>query len=92
MVADNLLGLNFTYEISGQIVEDNSGWLSAIYELAIFLPCLAVTCRRLHDTSRSGWWILMVFLPCIGAIWLLVLMCFDSTPGENVYGPNPKGL
>ena len=92
MVTDNLLGLNFTYEISGQIVEDNSGWLSAIYELAIFLPCLAVTCRRLHDTSRSGWWILMVFLPCIGAIWLLVLMCFDSTPGENEYGPNPKGL
>ena len=64
--------------------------LSALYSLAAFLPGLAVTCRRLHDTGRSGWWFLLVFLPIVGYIVLIVFLCLDGQPGENAYGPNPK--
>lgn len=65
--------------------------LSSIYALAIFLPSLGVTVRRLHDTGRSGWWILIGFVPIIGGIVLLVFMVLDSTP-DNEYGPNPKAI
>ncbi len=64
--------------------------LSVLYSLAAFLPGFAVTCRRLHDTGRSGWWFLLVFLPIVGLIVLIVFLCLDSQPGENAYGPNPK--
>lgn len=66
------------------------GVLSTIYSLAILIPGLAVTVRRLHDTSRSGWWLLIALIPILGAIALLVFMMLDSEPGENEYGPNPK--
>ncbi|WHY86108.1 DUF805 domain-containing protein [Neobacillus novalis] len=62
-----------------------------IYFLAIILPSLAVTVRRLHDTGRSGWWMLIGFVP-FGNIVLLVFTCTDSQPGDNQYGPNPKAL
>lgn len=42
------------------------------------------------NTDRSGWWILICLIPIIGAIWLLVLLVLDSTPGNNRFGPNPK--
>jgi uncharacterized membrane protein YhaH (DUF805 family) len=48
--------------------------------------------RRLHDTSKSGWWILISLIPLIGGIWLLVLLATDGDPGNNLYGPNPKSL
>ncbi len=67
------------------------GVLSGIYSLAVFIPTFAVTVRRLHDTSRTGWWLLIAFLPLIGAIVLLVFMFLDSTSGTNEYGPDPKG-
>jgi uncharacterized membrane protein YhaH (DUF805 family) len=66
------------------------GLLGGLYALGVFLPAIAVTIRRLHDTDRSGWWILIVLVPIIGGIWLLVLMLFDSQPGDNKYGPSPK--
>ena len=66
------------------------GLLGNIYGLAVLLPSLAVSARRLHDTDRSGWWLLIVLIPLIGAIVLLVFMCQDSKPGTNPYGPNPK--
>lgn len=72
-------------------MESGLGVLSGIYGLAVFIPSLAVSVRRLHDTSRSGWWILIGLIPFIGAIVVLVFMVLDSTPGENDYGPNPKG-
>jgi uncharacterized membrane protein YhaH (DUF805 family) len=46
--------------------------------------------RRLHDTDRSGWWILIALIPIIGGIWLLVLMILEGTAGENKFGPSPK--
>lgn len=70
--------------------EFGPGILSGIYSLAVFIPGLAVTVRRLHDTGRSGWWILIELVPIIGAIVLLVFLFTDSEPGTNEYGPNPK--
>ena len=68
------------------------GLLSGLYVLAVFIPSIAVNVRRLHDTDRSGWWILLAFLPLLGALVLLVFEVLDSTPGANRYGPNPKGV
>lgn len=70
----------------------SGGGISGLYSLAVFLPGLAVFVRRLHDTGRSGWWWLLGLLPLIGGIVLLVFLCSDSQPGENRFGPNPKGL
>jgi uncharacterized membrane protein YhaH (DUF805 family) len=67
------------------------GFLSGLYSLAVFIPTFAVTVRRLHDTSRTGWWLLIGFIPLIGAIVLLVFMFLDSTSGTNEYGLDPKG-
>ena len=65
--------------------------IGSLYSLAALLPGLAVCARRLHDTDRSGWWILIGLIPILGWIVLLVFMCMDSTPGENRFGANPKG-
>lgn len=64
--------------------------LTGLYALAVLLPSLAVSVRRLHDTGRSGWWLLIALLPLIGAIILLVFTCQDSQPHDNEYGENPK--
>ncbi|MDO9008347.1 MAG: DUF805 domain-containing protein [Thiobacillus sp.] len=66
------------------------GLLSGLYSLAILIPSLAVTVRRLHDTGRTGWWLLIGLIPLIGAIVLLVFMLLDSQPNDNEYGANPK--
>ncbi len=63
--------------------------LYGIYALASFIPGLAVAIRRLHDTDKSGWFILIALIPLIGLI-LIYFMCVDGTPGTNKYGPNPK--
>lgn len=65
------------------------GIVSSLLGLALFLPSLAVSVRRLHDTSRSGWWVLLGLIPLVGAIILLVWYCQDSHP-DNQYGPSPK--
>jgi uncharacterized membrane protein YhaH (DUF805 family) len=66
------------------------GILGGIYSLAMLIPGIAVTVRRLHDTGRSGWWVLVALIPVLGFIALLVFMVLDSQPGSNEYGPNPK--
>lgn len=66
--------------------------LGYIVMLALLLPSLAVTVRRLHDTGRTGWWILIGIVPLIGAIVLLVFEVQDSQPGANNYGPSPKAV
>lgn len=70
--------------------EGTTGVLQGLYMLGVFLPSIAVAFRRLHDTGRSGWWLLIGFIPVIGWIVLLVFYCFDSEEGDNAYGPNPK--
>ena len=66
------------------------GLFSGIYTLGVLLPSIAVSMRRLHDTGRSGWWLLISFIPLIGIIVLFVFMVLDSQVEDNQYGSNPK--
>ena len=68
------------------------GVLAALFYLAILVPSLAVAVRRLHDTGKSGWFFLLALIPLVGGIVLFVFFVTDSAPGENRYGPNPKGV
>lgn len=61
-----------------------------IYFAVVFIPALAVTVRRLHDTGKSGWFILLNFIPYVGGLILFIFTVLDSEPGENQWGPNPK--
>jgi len=61
-----------------------------IYGLAVLLPNLAVGVRRLHDTGKSGWWLLIGLIPIVGWIVLLVFFVTAGQPGNNQYGPDPK--
>jgi uncharacterized membrane protein YhaH (DUF805 family) len=72
--------------------EAGIGLLGGVYMLAVLIPGIAVTVRRLHDTGRTGWWFLIVFVPLIGAIVLLIFMVLDSEAGDNEYGQNPKSI
>ena len=83
MMVDGMLGLTF----------DSIGYgpLYGLYTLFVLIPGLAVLVRRLHDTGKSGWMVLIALIPFIGAIWLLVLTLMDGEAGENKYGPSPKG-
>ncbi|MEU4601406.1 DUF805 domain-containing protein [Kribbella sp. NPDC023972] len=84
-ILDRILGLDFGSGTS------SSGWLSTIYSLAVLVPSIAVGIRRMHDTNRSGWWILINLIPCVGFIWFIVLAAQEGTAGDNQYGPDPKG-
>ncbi|WP_434362169.1 DUF805 domain-containing protein [Parasalinivibrio latis] len=66
--------------------------LAIIYCLATLIPSFAVTVRRLHDTGRSGWWILICVIPFIGSIVYFIFTVLDSQKGSNKFGPNPKEL
>ena len=89
-VADNILGIVFTVGEGDYAVSIGYGWIYVLLMIALFIPTFAVTVRRLHDISKSGWWWLIMLIPLAGAIWLLVLMCTDSSPGDNKYGASPK--
>lgn len=75
---DNILDLSFRGTPYGPIY--------VIYVLAVFLPGLAVSIRRLHDIGKSGYMILLSFIPVVGTIWLLILMATESSPEDNEYG------
>lgn len=82
-VLDNALGLDNA---------DGGGVLQSIYGLAIFIPSLAVGVRRLHDTNRSGWWLLLWLIPVVGWIIMIVWLATAGQIGPNQYGPDPKTL
>lgn len=67
------------------------GGLLFLWWLAMLIPSIAVTVRRFHDQDKSGWMILLVFIPLVGGIILLVFMLLDGTRGPNRFGPDPKG-
>ena len=73
----------------GTVNEYGMGAISIILTLAMFLPSLGVSVRRLHDTNRSGWWLLIILVPLIGMIWILVLLCLKGTSGQNRFGEDP---
>ena len=62
---------------------------SGILWLLIAIPFLSVTGRRLHDTNRRAWFLLLYFIPFVGSIWLLFLCSLKGTEGDNRYGPDP---
>jgi uncharacterized membrane protein YhaH (DUF805 family) len=68
-----------------------AGILGILLAIGLFVPSLAVTVRRLHDTDRSGWWVLIAFVPFVGWLVLLVFMVLAGTSGSNPYGEDPLG-
>ena len=85
---------NMLIALGIQIIEavlGTGGMLGGLYSLAVLLPGWAVFTRRMHDIGKSGWWWMIGLVPVVGAIVLLIFMCRDGQPGDNVYGPNPKG-
>ena len=79
-IIDVTLGLN----------ANGIGILSGLYTLGVLIPSIAVGVRRLHDINKSGWWVLIVFVPFIGALVLLIFALLNGTPGANNYGADPK--
>ncbi|MEM8898682.1 MAG: DUF805 domain-containing protein [Bacteroidota bacterium] len=66
------------------------GTVYLLYRLVLFIPSLAVAVRRLHDVGKGGWFLLVVFIPVIGLIWLFILFVTEGEQKENVWGPDPK--
>ena len=90
MLLNNLPGLSFSFNTGAEVAAVPYGYIYLLYGLTI-IPALAVTARRLQDVGKSSWFFLITFIPLVGSIWLLVLLCTDSVVGDNKYGPNPKG-
>ena len=90
--------VNFIFALVLSIVDKILGWewasgegvLTSIYGLFILWPSWAVQFRRLHDTDRSAWWLLLLLIPIVGWIVSLIFNCQSGTPGENRFGPDPK--
>ncbi len=82
-IVEAILGLSAT-------IGDAYGPISLLFMLAIFIPSLAVQVRRFHDQGKSGWFVLLNFIPLLGSLIVLVFMCLDGTDGPNEYGPDPK--
>ena len=82
--------LTFIDGLTGSLSPElGMGMLSGIYALAVLVPTIAVAFRRLHDTGRSAWWLLIGLIPLIGAIVLLIFFVQDSKE-DNDYGVSPK--
>jgi len=73
-------------------MESMMGALTGLYVLATVIPGTAVAVRRLHDTGRSGWWLLVSVIPLLGAIVLLFFLIQEGESGDNLYGADPKAV
>ncbi|BCG10921.1 MULTISPECIES: DUF805 domain-containing protein [Buttiauxella] len=82
-ILDKMLGLR---------IAKDEGLLTTIYGVLIFLPYWAVQFRRLHDTDRSAWWLLLLLIPIVGWLIILAFNCQNGTPGENKFGSDPKAM
>ena len=76
LLINEIIGLNLIY----------------VFAAVIFIPSLSVTVRRLHDTNRSAWWLLLPVIPVLGELVFLVFMVLEGKPERNRFGPDPKGL
>lgn len=81
-IIDGLLG---TFNAEAQV-----GLLGTLYSLFVLIPSIALSVRRLHDIGRTGWWLLIAFIPFIGAIVLLIFFVLDSREEGSKYGPPRK--
>lgn len=89
------IALSIIFSILGSIAGVFSiigSFIIGLFGLVIIIPTLALWMRRLHDTGKSGWWLLISLIPVVGSIVLLIFALLDSQPGDNKYGPNPKGM
>ena len=89
------IGLFVFLSILGALLGDDIGVNSGVLILLIFIfahfiPSLAVTIRRLHDTGKSGWYLLLQLIPYIGALIILIFTVIEGDKNENKWGPNPK--
>lgn len=84
--------VSFVIGILAAVIGDTLGAiLAGLFGLAIIVPGISVAIRRLHDTGKSGWFLLLGFIP-FGGFVLLFFYLQDSAPGSNEWGPNPKGM
>jgi uncharacterized membrane protein YhaH (DUF805 family) len=83
--------LSLVVGIVGAASDTLGGLLNLVVSLGLLLPSLAVSIRRLHDTDRTGWWILLYLLPVIGTIVLIIFFIQRGTDGPNRFGPDPAG-
>ncbi|HEV2748517.1 MAG TPA: DUF805 domain-containing protein [Allosphingosinicella sp.] len=72
-----------------RLLFDSMGPLTFATFAALVTPSLAVAIRRLHDIGRSGWWLLMIFVPILGLLVLIYFFVLEGTRGPNGYGPDP---
>jgi uncharacterized membrane protein YhaH (DUF805 family) len=86
IIAGIIFGILTTIPVLGKLF----GLASFLYSLAIIVPSIAVGIRRLHDTDKTGWLMLLCLIPIVGGIIVLVLCALEGTPGKNQYGPKPK--
>jgi uncharacterized membrane protein YhaH (DUF805 family) len=94
-IIDGLLGYGSARTFSGPnqfgASASSNGPVGILVSLGLLIPGIAVAFRRLHDTDRSAWWLLLILIPILGWIALLVFYCEDGTRGPNRFGPDPKG-
>ena len=79
------------FDGEGESAAGGLSFVMIIFYVAIIVPTLAVQVRRFHDQDKSGWFVLLGFIPLVGGIIVLVFMCLEGTKGDNQYGPDPKG-
>jgi uncharacterized membrane protein YhaH (DUF805 family) len=88
------LVISFVFNIVDAVIGSGMGAgigvFGLIYSLAVIVPGLAVGVRRLHDTDKSGWWLLIALIPLVGIIVLIVFFATDAPPGANKYGVSEK--
>ena len=84
------IGLMVVTGMFGESPSVGGSVLYLAYTVATIVPGFTVSVRRLHDTGRSGWWMLIGLVPLVGSIVLLVFLAQDSQPGDNEFGANPK--
>lgn len=92
MIADNIIGTTFKVGSGYYAISMPYGWFFLLYSLAVIIPGIAVSVRRLHDIGKSGGWIFISLIPFIGAIWLLVLFVLEGDLNPNTYGVSPKSV
>jgi len=73
----------------GMFPEGGYGPISLLLQLALILPGISVTVRRLHDGDRTGWWFWLYLIPIVGIVMMLIWVCSRGTAGDNRYGPDP---
>ena len=84
------LAISFLDFVLGTTDGSGNGVLSGLYSLLVLIPSMAVGARRLHDTNRSGWWQLLLFIPLLGFLILVFWWASEGDSGENTHGEDPR--